>query len=336
MSNANEVSKRLEDAARKETLQSAVRNYALLAVLLLMCVIMSIVSPTFLTFRNIINIFRQISINGILAVGMTLVIILGGIDISIGSLAAVAGVVAAMVMEQHPNLAPVAIVLGIASCAVLGAVTGFLVSKFKIAPFIATLAMMTVARGLALVIADGIPHTIRNPFYVSLGNGYVWNTATIDTLNLPIPVLLLAVVVFVIAVMLYKTRFGRYIFAVGGNENAARVSGVSVDAIKFWTFVINGVLCGIAGVVLSARITSGQPAAASGYELDAIAAAVIGGASLAGGAGKISGTIIGALIIGVLNNGLVLLGASSYSQQIIKGVIIAGAVILDQRTKIKR
>lgn len=317
----------------KESFKSYIRSYALFVVFMIMVIILSIISPTFMTPQNIINIFRQISINGILAIGMTFVIILGGIDLSIGSLAAVTGVVSAIILERIPGIPVIAIIIGIAASALLGAVVGFMVSKFKIAPFIATLAMLTVARGIALVIAEGIPHTIKDPFYVSLGNGYLWETSSPSQISIPTPVLIFAIVAVISMIILYKTKFGRYVYAVGGNEQATRASGVHVAKIKMWVFIFNATLCGIAGTVLAGRITSGQPAAATGYELDAIAAVIIGGSSLTGGAGKIGGTILGALIIGVLNNGLVLMGVSSYYQQIIKGVIIAAAVILDQRTK---
>lgn len=316
-----------------EDFKSYLRNYALFVIFIIICIALGIASPTFFTARNILNVFRQISINGILALGMTLVIILGGIDISVGSIVAVSGVVSALILEANPTMVIPAVIVGILAGSALGFVIGFLVAKFRIAPFIATLAMMTMARGIALVLSDGVPHTIDNPFYVSLGNGYLWETTSPEQISIPIPVLVLVITAVIIGIILYKTRFGRYVYAVGGNENAARVSGVNIYWVKLLTFIINGTLCGVAGIVLAARITSGQPTAATGYELDAIAAVIIGGASLSGGAGKISGTIIGALIIGVLNNGLVLLGVSSYYQQIIKGMIIAGAVILDQRTK---
>lgn len=309
------------------------RSYALFIIFIVMCIVLSFASETFLTPNNIINVFRQISINGILALGMTFVIILGGIDISIGSVAAVAGVVSALVLDMYPTMAVPAILAGILAGGIMGMIIGFLVAKMRIAPFIASLAMMTIARGLALVIAGGVPHTIYNEAYISIGNGYIWPKPTPDSISLPISVLILLICIVIVATILYKTKFGRYVYAVGGNEDAARVSGVKVSRVKFLTFVINGLLCGVAGIVLAARITSGQPAAAAGYELDAIAAVIIGGASLSGGAGKVSGTIIGALIIGVLNNGLVLLAVSSYYQQIIQGIIIAGAVILDSRTK---
>ncbi|RCX18774.1 ribose transport system permease protein/inositol transport system permease protein [Anaerobacterium chartisolvens] len=316
-----------------ESFKSYMRSYALLVVFLVMVIVLSIISPTFMTPKNIVNIFRQISINGILAVGMTFVIILGGIDLSIGSLCAIAGVTSAIMLERIPGISFVAIIAGVLACSFLGAVVGFIVSKFKIAPFIATLAMLTIARGLALVIAEGVPHTIKDPFYISLGNGYLWETSSPDQISIPTPVLIFVIVAAVSMIILYRTKFGRYVYAVGGNEQASRASGINVNKVKMMVFILNGTLCGIAGIVLAGRITSGQPSAATGYELDAIAAVIIGGASLTGGAGKISGTILGALIIGVLNNGLVLMGVSSYYQQIIRGVIIAAAVILDQRTK---
>ena len=309
------------------------RSYALFIIFIFMCIVLACVSETFFTINNITNVFRQISINGILALGMTFVIILGGIDISIGSVAAVAGVVSALVLEIDVSLTIPAVLAGILAGGIMGMIIGFLVAKMRIAPFIASLAMMTIARGLALVISGGIPHTIYDKSFTAIGNGYLWPKPTPQSFSIPLSVLILIICTVIVAIVLYKTKFGRYVYAVGGNEEAARVSGVNVAKIKFFTFVINGLLCGVAGVVLAARITSGQPAGAAGYELDAIAAVIIGGASLAGGAGKVSGTIIGALIIGVLNNGLVLLAVSSYYQQIIQGVIIAGAVILDSKTK---
>lgn len=329
----DKLSRGITKIVDKKSFQEYMRSYALFIIFICLCVVLAFASDTFLTPNNIINVFRQISINGILALGMTFVIILGGIDISIGSVAAVAGVVSALILESYPGMTAAALAAGILSGGAMGAIIGFLVAKMKIAPFIASLAMMTIARGFALVIAGGVPHTIYDKAYVAIGNGYLWPKTSPDSISLPISVLIFIVCIIIVSVILNKTKFGRYVYAVGGNEEAARVSGVNVVRVKFFTFVINGLLCGIAGIVLAARITSGQPAAASGYELDAIAAVIIGGASLTGGAGKVSGTIIGALIIGVLNNGLVLLAVSSYYQQIIQGVIIAGAVILDSRTK---
>lgn len=318
---------------QESSVKQYIRSYALMGIFLCMCIIFAVSSPTFLTVSNIINVFRQISINGILAIGMTLVIIIGGIDLSIGPLAAIAGVVSAMVLEINPNLLLPAILAGVASAAFMSMWTAMLVSKMKIAPFIASLSTMSVAKGVALVIADGVPHTIQNASYVKLGNGYLWDPNLTAGIGLPIPVIFICIVAIAVSVILNKTRFGRHIYAVGGNENAAIASGIHTKRVKFFTYTFNGLLCGIAGIVLAGRITSGQPTAATGYELDAITAVIIGGTSMTGGVGKIGGTIIGALIIGVLNNGLILLGVNPYYQQIVKGVIIAAAVLLDIKTK---
>ena len=330
MANKNE---KTTSIMKNDSLKRYIRSYALFIIFLGMCAVFAVCSPTFLQMNNLINVLRSISINGILAIGMTLVIITAGIDLSIGPLVAITGVVSSMILEFHPDLLIPAILAGIASAAVMSMWTGFLVAKMRIAPFIASLSTMSIAKGVALVIAGGIPHTIKNPTYVQIGNGYLWDPELTGGISFPIPVLFIIVVVIIISFVLYKTKYGRYIYAVGGNENAAIASGVNIVKVKFFTYVLNGVLCGIAGIILASRITSGQPTAATGYEMDAITAVIIGGTSMTGGVGKISGTIIGALIIGVLNNGLILLGVSSYYQQIIKGVIIAVAVLLDMRTK---
>lgn len=316
-----------------ENIALYVRSYALMGIFLLMCIAFAVASPTFLTMSNIIGVFRQISTNGILAIGMTLVIITGGIDLSIGPLAAIAGVVSAMILEKNPDVFIPAVLAGIIAAAVMSMWTGLLVAKMRIAPFIASLSTMSVAKGIALLIADGVPHTITNSAYINLGNGYLWDPDKTGGLSIPTPVLVIFIVAVVIGIVLYKTKYGRHIYAVGGNENAAIASGINAARVKFCTYVLNGLLCGIAGIVLAGRITSGQPTAAAGYEMDAITAVIVGGTSMTGGVGKIGGTIIGALIIGVLNNGLILMGVSSYYQQIIKGIIIAVAVLLDMKTK---
>lgn len=316
-----------------ENIALYVRSYALMGIFLLMCIAFAIASPTFLTMSNIIGVFRQISTNGILAIGMTLVIITGGIDLSIGPLAAIAGVVSAMILEKYPDLLLPALLSGIIAAAVMSMWTGFLVAKMRIAPFIASLSTMSIAKGIALLVADGVPHTISNAAYIKIGNGYLWDPNKTGGLSIPTPVLVIFIVAVVIWIVLNKTKYGRHIYAVGGNENAAIASGINAARVKFCTYVLNGLLCGIAGIVLAGRITSGQPTAAAGYEMDAITAVIVGGTSMTGGVGKIGGTIIGALIIGVLNNGLILMGVSSYYQQIIKGIIIAVAVLLDMKTK---
>nr|WP_255654623.1 ABC transporter permease [Cohnella sp. REN36] len=301
------------------------RKYGLILILLLAVVVLSIVSDTFLTFTNLMNVLRQVSINGILAVGMTLVILTGGIDLSIGSLMAVSAVIAASTVSDSSGATILALVLGMLASGFLGGVSGTMSAKLRVAPFVATLAMMTIGRGIALLYTNGRPIIVDSPSFKYLGQGYVG--------PIPVPVLIFVVIAALVAVLLYRTKFGRYIFAVGGNENASRVSGIRVDRIKIGVYAINGLLSGLAGILLASRISSGQPNSGIGYELDAIAAVVIGGTSLFGGRGSLLGTIVGVLIIGVINNGLNLLDVSSYWQQIIKGVIIAGAVILDQRAK---
>lgn len=305
--------------------EGVIRKYGLILALLLAIVFLSIVSDAFLTFTNLMNVLRQVSINGILAVGMTLVILTAGIDLSIGSLMAVSAVIAASIVAQSPDALLLALLAGAAAAGVLGGTSGMMSAKLNVAPFVATLAMMTIARGIALIYTNGRPIVIDSPALKFLGQGYIG--------PVPVPVVIFIAVVAIVSVLLYRTKFGRYIFAVGGNENAARVSGIRVDRVKIAVYAINGLLAGLAGILLASRISSGQPNSGMGYELDAIAAVVIGGTSLFGGRGSMMGTIVGVLIIGVINNGLNLLDVSSYWQQIVKGLIIAGAVVIDQRAK---
>lgn len=305
-----------------------IRKYGLVLVLLVMVLTLTFVSDSFFTSTNIINVLRQISINGILALGMTFVVITGGIDLSVGSLVAVSGVVCGSIVFAHPDSILFAVVAGILVCGAFGFLNGFMVKQFGIPGFIATLASMTIARGFALVYSDGRPYVLTSDSFKVIGQGYLG--------FVPIPVCILILVVAVAAVLLYLTKFGRYVYAVGGNPNASRASGINVGLNLLAVYTLNGILAGLAGVVLASRIGSGQPAIGVSYEMDAIAAVVIGGTSLMGGVGRISGTVFGFLIIGIINNGLNLLNVSSYYQQIVKGVIIAGAVILDQSSKKRR
>ena len=302
------------------TYSKAVESWGLVIALVLIGTVLSFAKPNFLTVSNLVNVIRQISINGILAVGVTYVLLTGGVDLSLGSLVALTGVVAASVGgSQYPVVVPV--LAGVLTGAACGAVNGAVVTKGKVAPFIVTLGMMTVARGLALVVSGGRPVSNLSPSLTRLGG---------DVAGVPIPVIVLAVVALASFACLNNLRLGRHIYAVGGNEKAARASGINVDAVKLFAYTVCGAFAGIAGVVLAARITTGQPNAGAGYELDAIAAVVIGGTSLSGGVGGVGGTILGALLMGVINNGLDLLNVSSYYQAIIKGVIIVGAVWLDR------
>ncbi|MBI5388689.1 MAG: ABC transporter permease [Verrucomicrobia bacterium] len=298
-------------------------RFGLVLVLVVICGMLAVLKPQFLTWPNLINVVRQISINGILAVGVTCVLLTGGVDLSLGSVVALAGVVAAGFAhpDQFPLVVPVA--AGVLAGTLCGAANGLVITLGRVAPFIVTLGMMTVARGLALVISGGRPVSNLSRPFGWIGGG--------DVLGIPIPVLILFTVTLVCWVFLANTRLGRYIYAVGGNENAARASGLNVTAIKTLAYTICGAMAGLAGVVLASRITTGQPNAGVAYELDAIAAVVIGGTSLSGGVGGVGGTLLGALLMGVINNGLDLLNVSSYYQQIVKGVIIVGAVWLDRR-----
>lgn len=298
-------------------------RYGILLALLVICAILSFATPNFLTAQNLVIVLRQVSINGILAVGVTYVIIAGGIDLSLGSVVALTGVMAASF--AHPGQYPLIVPLMIALLAgvIIGAVNGVVITKGRVVPFIVTLGMMTIARGLALVVSNGRPVTNLSPGFNFIGGG--------DLFFIPVPILLFALVVIGSYVLLTYTRLGRYIYAVGGNEQAARASGINVSRVKLFAYIICSALAALAGIVLAARITTGQPNAGVAYELDAIAAVVIGGTSLLGGRGSVTGTVIGVLIIGVINNGLDLLNVSSYYQQIIKGVIIIMAVLLDRK-----
>jgi len=300
------------------------RRFGLVLALIGVCGLLAALSPAFLTADNLLNVARQISLNGILAVGVTFVLLTGGVDLSLGSVVALTGVVAASF--AHPGDWPVLvpILAGILTGVACGAVNGVVVTRGLVAPFIVTLGMMTIARGLALVISRGRPVSNLSPAFLSLGG---------DVAGVPVQTAVLAVVATLSWLVLANLRIGRHIYAVGGNEPAARAAGLNVAGIKTLVYCVSGGLAGLAGVVLAARITTGQPNAGVAYELDAIAAAVIGGTSLSGGVGTIGGTLLGALLMGVINNGLDLLNVSSYYQQIIKGVIIIGAVWMDRRDK---
>lgn len=292
------------------------RKYGILIVLIVMWVLLMAVSPTFRTVTNAVNILRQVAVNGIIAIGMTFVIMTGGIDLTVGSLVAEAGVVSGSILVANPDNVVLAVAAGILVCALFGAMNGFFAAYMGVPPFVATLAGQTIARGFAYVYSDGKPYTLASDGFSMIGKGMA-------------PIIIFIVILAICHIMLSKMKFGRYIYAVGGNPKAAEASGVRVKYILMKVYILSGVLAGIAGIVLASRTNSGQPAVGTGYETDAIAAAVIGGTSMTGGIGTIPGTLIGILIIGTLNNGLNLLDVSSYWQQIIKGLIILGAVCFD-------
>jgi len=302
--------------------RNLLHRLGIVAVLLVIAGALSATTDSFATASNLTNVARQISINGILAVGVTFVLLTGGVDLSLGSVVALSGVVCALFAHPGEHSLVVPIGMGLLTGVACGLFNGVLVTRGGIAPFIVTLGMMTVARGLALILSGGKPVADMSPALTNLAG---------DLGPLPIPLLCFSVVAGGSWLFLSRLRLGRHLYAVGGNEQAARAAGVSVPKVKLFAYGLCGLLTGLAGVVLAARITTGQPNAGQAYELDAIAAVVIGGTSLSGGVGSVLGTVLGVLLIGVINNGLDLLSVSSYYQAVIKGVIIVGAVWLDRR-----
>lgn len=281
--------------------------------------------------RNLILVVKQASINGILSIGLMFVIISGGIDLSVGSILAVSGVVASMFAHpgEYPLIVPILLATGVGLA--LGCVNGLIVAYGKIAPFIVTLGMLTMARGMALILSGGSPIYNLSREFESLAGGFFPSAAS--SMRIPILAVYFFIVVVFGAFLLTKTVFGRHVYAVGGNEMSARVSGINVAGIKVAVYAISGMLAGIAGLLLASRIVSGNPNSGSGYELDAIAAVTIGGVSMSGGAGKWYGAVIGTLFIAVMGNGLDLLGMQSHLQLIIKGAIIILAVLYDRHAK---
>ena len=301
------------------------RRFGTVIGLVVLCAILWILTPYFLTVSNLLNIAEQTSINAIVAVGMTFVILSGGIDLSVGSLVALAGVILGVALRDGQPLA-LALTAALAAGVVCGLGNGLLVSQGGLPPFIVTLGTMSIARGAALLVTEGRPISGFAPSFRVLATGRAG--------FVPAPVIATAVVYLAAHVALTRTTFGRYVYAIGGNEEATRLSGVAVRFHKTMIYGVSGLMSAIAAVILTARLNSAQPIAGMMYELDAIAATVIGGTSLMGGDGTLAGTLVGALIMGVLRNGLNLLGVSSFLQQIVIGGVIVVAVLLD--TVLKR
>lgn len=308
-----------------------IQEYGIFIAFLLLALVLSVSNEYFLTAGNISNVLLQTSINGILAIGMTFVILTRGIDLSVGSVVALAGIVSASFATTSstagvpgtPYSAFIALPIGLLVGIACGSIVGIIVSRFAVPAFVATLGMLSAARGMTLLYGGGRPVPALTPEFRWIGTGNI--------LGIPMPVVLLAIVFLVSWWVLNRTRFGRYIYAAGGNPHAAVTSGINVSRLRLLVYIISGGLAGLAGMLLSARTGSALPQAGISYELDAIAAVVIGGTSLSGGVGRITGTLVGALIIGVMNNGLDLMGVQSYYQQVLKGALIVGAVMLDQK-----
>ncbi|MGE0971535.1 ABC transporter permease [Klebsiella sp. WOUb02] len=322
-------------------------KYGIIIAFFVLCLIVALIgeyqvtqgawsSNYFLSDENMLIVLRQVSINGILAIGMTFVIITAGVDLSVGSVLALSGIVAARFATNNSGLAigdtatavMMPLIVALAIGIVCGLINGTVLSRYRLQPFIVTMGMLSAARGLTMLTTNGNPVSQLNSDFRWLGNGYVG--------GIPVPVIIFILLFALAWLLLNKTIFGRYVYAVGGNPKSARTSGISVIRIKVLVYTLCGALAGIAGLILTARTGSAQTNAGAGYELDAIAAVVIGGTSMAGGVGTLVGTFFGVLIIGVMNNGLDLLGVQSYYQQIIKGALIVVAVLLDPSRKQQR
>ncbi|HHW67653.1 ribose ABC transporter permease [Defluviitalea raffinosedens] len=292
-----------------------------------MCIALSILSPVFLTASNILNVLRQISTNAILAFGMTFAIIICGIDLSVGSVLALSGTLSAGLITLSGIPTPIAVLIGLTLGTLIGLLNGVIIAKTGLPAFIVTLCTMLMARGAAYVYTDGMPvRTIEESFNF-IGNGYLG--------PIPLPIIYMAAFFVFTTILLNKTKFGRHVYAVGGNVDAAKFSGIDIQKVQIGVFTLLGFSSAFAGIVLCARMYSGQPTVGQGFEMDAIAASVLGGTSMSGGIGTIGGTMIGALIIGVLNNGLNILNVSSFWQSIIKGAVILTAVYVDSVKKRK-
>ena len=318
------MSSQVKQQPKNIDLKEFLIKYKSLVGLLVLVTIVTILSPSFLSTKNIFNILRQTSVNGIIAAGMTFVILTGGIDLSVGSILAISGAVCASLLASGQNII-IAVLAALIIGAMVGFLNGFIITKGKLQPFIATLATMTILRGLTLVYTDGKPITLGSGDlaikFGQIGGGKIF--------GIPTPALIMILVFAICTFVLKNTQMGRYTYALGSNEEATKLSGLNTDKIKIAVYTISGILASVAGIIITSRLFSAQPTAGDGYELDAIAAVVLGGTSLTGGRGKITGTIIGALIIGVLSNALNILDVSSYYQMMVKGAVILVAVLLD-------
>ena len=312
----------------KNTMKYMSELTTVIALIILMAVI-TIINSNFLTANNLLNLLLQVTSNALIAFGMTFVILTGGIDLSVGSILALSSALTAGLLGSGMPVTLAILISLILGC-ILGVMNGLLISYGKLAPFIVTLATMTIFRGATLVYTNGNPITkgLSDTFlFQFLGQGYI--------VGIPFPVIIMFIVFIILYVLLHKTAFGKSVYAIGGNEKAAYISGVKLNKVKIIIYSISGIMASISGLIITSRLSSAQPTAGASYEMDAIAAVVLGGTSLSGGKGRILGTLIGALIIGVLNNGLNIIGVSAFWQQVVKGVVILIAVLIDRFKVVK-
>lgn len=327
--NSNTIKNKLLLQSISAGMKHAYEKVGVFLILMGIVLLLAILSPNFLTYINIINVIRQITFIALIAMGSMMIIITTGIDLSPGSIVGLTSVVVASYAHPGQHSLVITLLIGLSVGILAGLINGLLIAKTGLPPFIVTLGMFTTIRGLALLYSDGRPVNNLSKDFIFIGSGSV--------LGVPVPIIILLVVLVITHILLSNTQFGRHVYALGGNEQAAIISGINVRKIKILVYAYAGFMASLSGVVLSGRIASGQPGLGVGYELDAIAAAVIGGVSLSGGIGTVFGTISGALVIGVINNGMDLLNVNMYWQTISKGIIIIIAVLLDkQKVKVKK
>ena len=298
------------------------KKYAVFLILVALVAVFSLLTPNFRTLSNMITILRQISMVGIISVGMTFVLITGGIDLSCGVMMGLIGVTSGVYMTSMGMPILLALLLGILICSAVGFVNGVAITYTKMPPLIATLGMMNVVFGLNYTLTNGLPVTGLPDGMKVIGQGYIWGI-------IPVSVIIMVAILVIGAFILNKTYIGRYIYAVGSNDEAARLSGINVNAIRVMVYTLGGAMAGVAGILMMSRLNSGQPIAGRGYEMDVITACVVGGVSTTGGEGSIAGMVIGLLVIGVLTNGMAVLGLGEFYQYMVKGVVLIVAVGLD-------
>ena len=308
----------------KKKLINQINIYRSVLILLVICVFATILSPSFLSVTNLFNVFKQITVAGIVGCGMTFVILTGGIDLSVGSILGLSGVLASGVLASTGNTA-VAVAVSLTVGIACGAVNGFFVSVCGIPPFISTLGMMTLLRGVILLYTKGSPIPIKSDAYKFFGKGSI--------AGIPVPVIILIIVFLLAHYILTQTSYGRSVYAVGGNREAARLSGIRVKTSEFLVYTLNGLMCGMAGLILTARLGSAQSTSGTGIEMDAIAAVILGGTSLSGGVGFVLPTVVGAMIMGIIDNILTLMNVNPHATNIVKGAVILIAVLVDKKVK---